>query len=573
MHKIDESLMLALEGNHQKAWEISQELEAMGPDGIIDPSGKPGNPDTWMRHSFNRGWHLLQKGDFQKGMQLLENGRHLNTYGSPPLKTSAPMWNPYTDTDVKGKGIILSLEGGYGDEIIYARFATKLKNEIGFERVYIAADPSIAALFSRIEGVDKVIWRNQTDTVPHDFWIPGFSSGWLTGTTYETLSGKPYLTPNPLSVEIWKTFTKTDKKFKVGIRWAGNPKFEHQQFRTFPTEFLFQLEKAFPDIQFYSFQRDHNTENVPEGINDLQHFLLGWEDTAAAISEMDLMISSCTSVAHLSAALGKETYIMVPVLPYHVWAYGCGDNPGEKGLATSPWYDSVTLFRQLYKNKWNEPFQDLYDAIEKKFGLTRQTELRNCDEDIKRLNMGCGYLKYPGFINADISTQCKPDVLVDFSKPKWDEFKDNEFNHIVAKDILEHIPGDFCNIIKEMYRISKNGAIWELQFPHHRCDLAVNDPTHLRLLTSETFKLFDRKSLKHLHENGRSESMLGFEHGVDIQVCEVKYEFIDLWKKKVASGEITVDQLYDNLNFLNNVAESVKMLVQVHKPVRIDNLG
>lgn len=288
---------------------------------------------------------------------------------------------------------------------------------------------------------------------------------------------------------------------------------------------------------------------------------------------MDLMISSCTSVAHLSAAMGKDTYVIVPVLPYHIWAHGCGNNPGEKGSSTSPWYDSVTLFRQQYKNKWNEPFQDLYDAIEKKFGLKRQVELKNCDEEIKRLNMGCGYLKHEGFVNADISTMVKPDIVVDFSKPKWDEFKDNEFNHIVAKDVLEHIPGDFCNIIKEMYRISKNGAIWELVFPHHRCDHAVNDPTHIRMLTEHTFRMFDRKVLQYLHNEKRSESMLGFEHGVDIQVCEVKYEFIGYWKEKVERREITIDQLYEYLNFYSNVAESVKVLVQVHKPVRIDRLG
>lgn len=570
MHKIDEALVYALEGNHEKAWQISEELQALGPEGIPDPNGKLGNPEMWMRHSFNRGWHLLQKGEFQLGMQLLENGRYLNTYGSPPLKTTKPIFNPREHT-AEGKGIIISLEGGYGDEIIYSRFATKYK-ELGFARVYIACAPELQTLFSRIEGCDGTILRNAAHTVDHDYWVPGFSSGWVAGTMYENLPSKPYLTPRQESREIWKSFTKTDKKFKVGIRWAGNPKFEHQQFRTFPTEFLFQLEKAFPEVQFYSFQRDHNTENVPEGITDLQHFLLGWEDTAAAISEMDLMISSCTSVAHLSAALGKETFVIVPILPYHVWAYNCPDEPGQKTTNKSPWYDSVTLFRQLYKNKWNHTFQDLYNELEAKLGLTRSIELKDCDEEIKRLNMGCGYLKHDGFVNADISTMVNPDVVVDFSKPKWEAFKDNEFNHIVAKDILEHIPGDFCNVIKEMYRISKNGAIWELQFPHHRCDHAVNDPTHIRMLTQSAFQMFDRVVLQRLHKEGRSESMLGFEHGVDIQVCEVNYEFIDFWKDKVKKGEMTIDQLYENLNFYNNVAESVKVLIQVHKPFRVDKL-
>jgi hypothetical protein len=570
MHKIDEALGLALEGNHKKAWEICEQLERLGPNGIPDTKGNLGNGEMWMRHSFNRGWHLLQKGDFQGGMRILENGRYLNTYGSPPLRTNKQIWN-FEKDDPVGKNLIIALEGGFGDEIIYARFVSEYK-KLGFSKVYLAAAPELVTIFSRIEGCDGVILRNEAHTVEHDYWIPGFSSGWLVGTTYHTLSGKQYLTANKESVDIWKQFLKTDKKYKVGLRWAGNPKFEHQQFRTFPTEFLFQLEKAFPEIQFYSFQRDHNTEVVPNGIYDLQHLLLGWEDTAAAISEMDLMISSCTSIAHMSAALGKDTYALIPVLPYHVWAYGCGDEPGEKGSSTSPWYDSVTLFRQLYKNKWNEPFQDLYNALEIKFGLTRQTELKDCDEKIKRLNMGCGYLKLDGYINADISTRVKPDMIVDFSKSRWDQFEDNEFSHIVAKDILEHLPGDFCNVVKEMYRISKNGAIWELQFPHHRCDHAVNDPTHVRFLTQSTFQMFDRVVCQRLNSENRSESMLAFEHDVDIQVCEVNYDFVEYWLNKVHKKEMTMEDLYEALNFYNNVASSVKVLIQVHKPFRVNSL-
>lgn len=572
MHKIDECLFLSLQGEHKKAWEISEELEKLGQDNIPDTNGKLGNKEMWIRHSFNRGWHFLHQGDFQTGMQLLENGRFINTYGSPPLKTNKPIFNPFEHTEVSGKSIIISLEGGYGDEIIYARFVKNFK-DAGFGKVYLATVPELSTLFQRIQGCDGVILKDQVHDVEHDYWVPGFSAGWLSGTTYENLSGKPYLSPNRDSAEIWKTFLKTDKKIKVGIRWAGNPKFEHQQFRTFPVNFLFQLKDAFPDIQFYSLQRDHNTESIPEGIVDLQHFLLGWEDTAAAVSQMDLVISSCTSVAHLSAAIGVPTFVMVPILPYHIWAYGAPSKPGERGSDHSPWYDSVKLFRQQYKNRWNEPFQDLYLAIEEKFNIKRQTNLVNYDEEVKKLNMGCGFLKLNDYVNADISDICKPDVKIDFSKTKWEEFRDNEFSAIVAKDILEHIPGDFCNVIKEMYRISKNGAIWELQFPHHRCDHAVNDPTHIRFLTQSTFQMFDRVVCKNLNDEGRSESMLAFMHDVDIQVCEVKYEFVDHWKKKVERKEMTVDDLYEALNFYSNVAESVKVLIQVHKPFRIDSIN
>jgi len=75
-----------------------------------------------------------------------------------------------------------------------------------------------------------------------------------------------------------------------------------------------------------------------------------WDDTRDAISRCDLVISSCTAVAHLSAAMGIETWIVVPILPYYLWAL-----PGN----TTPHYDSVTLFRQEKYGCWKEPFKKI----------------------------------------------------------------------------------------------------------------------------------------------------------------------------------------------------------------------
>ena len=72
MHEIDQMLQLQLEGRHTEARALSDKLEAIGPDKIQDPKGQ-NTPDIWMRHCFNRGWFLIQQGDYQAGSQLLEN--------------------------------------------------------------------------------------------------------------------------------------------------------------------------------------------------------------------------------------------------------------------------------------------------------------------------------------------------------------------------------------------------------------------------------------------------------------------------------------------------------------------
>jgi len=91
----------------------------------------------------------------------------------------------------------------------------------------------------------------------------------------------------------------------------------------------------------------------------LQHILLSWEDTAACIENLDLVITSCTSVAHLAAAMGKPTWVIVPLLPYHIWAYGDEH---------SPWYKTTTrVFRQTKFGDWTEPFEKISEELSKLF--------------------------------------------------------------------------------------------------------------------------------------------------------------------------------------------------------------
>jgi ubiquinone/menaquinone biosynthesis C-methylase UbiE len=560
MHEIDQMLKLQLEGKHKEARVLSDKLENIGPNKILDPNGK-NTQDIWMRHCFNRGWFLIQDGDYQKGCQLLENGRFLNVYGSPPLRTDAPIFNPEQHS-IKDKSIIISLEGGYGDEIIHARFATSFKKQ-GARAVYIAAAPELISVFERIEGVDKVILRNQANTVSHDYWVPGFSAGWISGHSFDNFPNQPYLSANNDSVEIWKSMINSDK-IKVGIRWAGNPKFEHQQFRRFPENFITNLSK-YPELQVYSLQKDHNLVQLPEGVTDLQHFLISWEDTMAAISNLDIVITSCTSIAHIAAGMGKETWVLVPILPYHTWTFGSPENRG------SPYYNCVRLFRQTEKSKWNDTFQSLYKELEEKFNL-QHVEHPDEDRIPKRLNLGCGLKKIEGFVNVDISPTVKPDQIVDLNKFPW-PFADNEFDHIVAKDILEHLgdtSSDFIKAIKEMYRISHNGAIWEVQAPHWRCDIAIDDPDHKRLITMGMFNLFNKRMILEKLRDGGSDSALAFDHDVDIEIADMQFEYTKPWEERLRKREITQEELTYALNHFNNVALSVKYLIQVHKPGRND---
>ena len=223
MHLIDQQLNLMIRGRFEEGWKICQELEKDFPD------------DS--RAKFNRGWFLINQGKFQEGFKCLEYGRALNVYGSGKINTTKPIWD---QSDLTDKTVIINLEAGFGDNIIYARFATEVWRRGG--TCILCCDKSLHSLFLRIPGVKECITLDQLSSTYHDFWIPGFSCSWLFGHESDTLPNEPYIFAKNESVDLWKTMLNT-KKPKIGIRWSGNPQFEHQQFRIFPPKNLINFEK------------------------------------------------------------------------------------------------------------------------------------------------------------------------------------------------------------------------------------------------------------------------------------------------------------------------------------------
>jgi len=160
--------------------------------------------------------------------------------------------------------------------------------------------------------------------VYHNYHVLGMS-GYL---SFLTVNNAPYIP------------CKTIKpNGKIGLRWQGNPRFEHEHNRVFDPSPLFTI-----PAELVSLQRDVATDNIPDHVQ--KPCLDTWLHTKAVIESVDKVISSCTSVAHLAAAMGKETWIISPVLPYYLWA---------DGKESSIWYRNVRLFRQEKFGDWDTP--------------------------------------------------------------------------------------------------------------------------------------------------------------------------------------------------------------------------
>ena len=330
--KLDYQLMLAVQGKAEQAWEVVKELEQEKPQ--------------CNRAAFNRGWHYLSRGELSKGLALMERGRLANVWGNE-LELGgmlAPRWDG--KQDLNDKFVMVYMEGGFGDEIVNVRFVKQLVAKGA--KVIVACQPTLAPLFARVKGVSAVAQADILKGIWHDYYIPSFSLAHLLGYEYKDLDGSPYITPNERCVSRFSNYIKKGGGLRVGIRWGGNQQFEHEQMRGFPFKGFYDAVNQ-EGVDLYSLQlSDSSHIDVSKyNITDLEEYLTDWEQTAGAIANLDLVITSCTSVAHLSAAMGKETWVVAPIMAYFTWAV-----PGSK----SAWYDSVKLIRQEDYGNWDKPF-------------------------------------------------------------------------------------------------------------------------------------------------------------------------------------------------------------------------
>ena len=293
-----------------------------------------------LRVLFNLGWHEMRNRNMLKAFEHLNYGRFINTFGLPALP--GKIWK---DEPLENKTLLFRCEGGFGDQILNFRFAKRFQ-EMG-ARVLVSCASELKPLFSR-HGFICV--DNEVIMCAHyDYWVPAMSAAYVLGMEYDDLDGSAFIIPS----EPRNLFSKPNH-LKVGIRWSGSPEFEDEQHRRFPPELMIGLHDI-PNTTFYSLQRDENlVDGLPFG--DMREQMKSWDETANIIAGCDLIITSCTSVAHLSGAIGKPTWVVTPIMPYYTWVV-----PGD----TSNWYDSVKLFRQERYGEWDAPFIKIREELTK----------------------------------------------------------------------------------------------------------------------------------------------------------------------------------------------------------------
>ena len=141
-------------------------------------------------------------------------------------------------------------------------------------------------------------------------------------------------------------------------------------------------------------------------------------------------------------------------------------------------------------------------------------------------------------------------------------FEQDSVDEILLKHVLEHIgqdPNLFNNIIKELYRICKNGAIIDIRVPHPRHDDFISDPTHVRPITILGLQLYDKELNKEWEKGGYANTPLGLIHKVNFKVLKVDYKIDEKYKKLIEEKKINNSEIQDLMHKYNNVIKEMKI--------------
>jgi tetratricopeptide (TPR) repeat protein/glycosyltransferase involved in cell wall biosynthesis len=305
---------------------------------------KPNYPDAHLNLSLS----LLTLGQLQQGFQEYEyrwqvQGKNFK----PPRNFDQPLWD---GSPLTGQTILLHAEQGFGDTIQFIRYAALVAERGG--RVVVECQVALIRLLRSIPSIQSLVAAG-TPLPAFQVHTPLLSLPRLLETTSDTIPAQiPYLQPPSTSWQL----EAPPGVLKVGLVWAGSPDHQSDRHRSCPfTHFLKLLD--LPGICFYSLQKGDRTADLSQAegrIQDLGEQLEDFADTAAAIAQLDLMISVDTSVAHVAGALGHPVWVLLSFAPDWRW---------QRDRSDTPWYPTMRLFRQAALGDWNGAIDQVIAAL------------------------------------------------------------------------------------------------------------------------------------------------------------------------------------------------------------------
>lgn len=295
---------------------------------------------------WNMSLTLLLSGNFIEGWRQYKQRRNAN------LKTiidqhcpGKPRWD---GRSFERQRLLVHYEQGLGDNIQFARYLPMIKARGG--TVIFETLRPLTGLFQGFPGLDELIeyCPGKKPPVDFDLYASLLDMPHLFGTTLETVPAEvPYIYADPAKAQHWRSIL-AGPDFKVGIVWAGSSVHPNDRYRSARLRHFAPLAKIH-GVRLYALQKGDAAAQMDElsgtmPVTNLSKDFRDFTDTAAAVENLDLVISVDTSVLHLAGAMGKPTWALLPFAPEWRWMLSRSD---------SPWYATMRLFRQDGWNGWD----------------------------------------------------------------------------------------------------------------------------------------------------------------------------------------------------------------------------
>ena len=308
---------------------------------------------------FHKSLALLSLSKWRQGWALYENRWVMSSEKARDF--SQPLW--LGQEDLTGKTCLLYQEQGLGDVIQFCRYARHVK-ALG-AKVLLEVPKCLLGLMQTLEGVDVLIEYGvdltRPDLPPFDYQVPLGSLPLALKTEVETIpDAAGYLRVNEAKRAVWQERLGAKRKPRVGVVWSSVSGFKDDAQRSMKLEEFAQC-LDFERFEVVCLQKVIKAEDQAafDALGKMTFYgdeLEDFADTAALASCMDLVISTCTSVPHLTAALGIPTWVLLQYVPDWRWLLDRSD---------SPWYSSVRLFRQSQPTQWGPVLAQVFSDAKK----------------------------------------------------------------------------------------------------------------------------------------------------------------------------------------------------------------
>ncbi|HBK08989.1 MAG TPA: glycosyltransferase [Acetobacteraceae bacterium] len=291
---------------------------------------------------WDRALALLSAGRWAEGWA--DYNARIGGLGLPPRSLPGKSWN---GQKALGETLFVATEQGFGDALWSWRYLRQARARVG--RLILECRPALLPL-ARAHGLaDEIVGQGEVipDAGLHCYQcsLPGIFTA-----DPGSIPPAPYLSASAERIaRIAPALADGEGKLRVGIVWSGSPTFQSNAERSAPLD-RFIESFAMPGVALYSLQMGPQRQDLATlrgaPVTDLAPYLRDFTDTAAAVSVLDLVIMTDSAVAHLCGALGRPVWVLLPYSAYWMWGNG----------KTSPWYDSVRLFRPAVRGDWTGVF-------------------------------------------------------------------------------------------------------------------------------------------------------------------------------------------------------------------------